>query len=222
MPKRPYYLLLPAILVLPGVSALRGGWASITLDHLPEYAVAGKPLTLSFVVRQHGVTPLKGLKPTIEARAGGVNARAAASAGKSDGQYVVSLELPEPGDWTLTIHSGFGPSKLTLLPLRTVAADAAPPAAAAEPERGRQLFVAKGCVGCHVRAEAALAEGGEFGPSLTGKRYAADYLKRFLADPSIPDRPRSGTFVMPNLELKPTEISALVAFLNADRHSGQD
>lgn len=217
MAKRPYYLLLPAVLLLPGASLLRGGWATLTVEHLPEYAVAGRPLTLTFVVRQHGVTPMKGLEPALEARAGRLHARASAAPGKTPGQYVASLALPEPGDWTITIHSGFGPSKLTLLPLRTVAANAAPPPALAEPDRGRQLFVAKGCVGCHVRAEAALADGGEFGPPLTGKRYAADYLKRFLADPSIPDRPKSGTFVMPNLELKQTEIAALVAFLNSER-----
>ena len=217
MRRRPYQLLLPALLLLPGAPVLRGGWATITVDHLPDYAVVGKPLTLTFMVRQHGVTPLKGLRPTLEARAGRLQARAEATAGKTAGQYVVSVALPEAGDWTLTIHSGFGDSKLTLLPLRAQLAEAAAPAAPAEPELGRQLFVSKGCVGCHVRAEADLADGGEIGPSLTGKRYAADYLKRFLADPAIPDRPRSGTFVMPNLELKQAEISALVAFLNAER-----
>ncbi|HEV8600952.1 MAG TPA: cytochrome c [Gemmatimonadales bacterium] len=221
MLNRPYHLLLPALLLLPVTSLLRGGWATITLEDLPEYAVAGKPLILTFMVRQHGVTPLKGLQPAIEARAGRLQARAAATAGKAAGQYVVSLVLPEPGDWTVTIQSGFGNSKLTLLPLRTVATAAATPVAFTEPERGRQLFVAKGCVGCHVRAEGKVGDGAEIGPSLTGKHYAADYLTRFLANPAMADRPRSGTFVMPNLELKPTEIAALVAFLNQERRADQ-
>ena len=43
---------------------------------------------------------------------------------------------------------------------------------------------------------------------LTGKRFPQDYLKRFLADPSI--KPAE----MPNLKLKSDEIEALAAFIN--------
>ncbi len=35
--------------------AFAGGWAIITLNEFPDYAVAGKPLNLTFSVRQHGV-----------------------------------------------------------------------------------------------------------------------------------------------------------------------
>ena len=42
-----------------------GGWAAVTVDDVPEYLVAGKPVTLSFVVRQHGHTPLGDLSPTV-------------------------------------------------------------------------------------------------------------------------------------------------------------
>lgn len=221
MSRRPYYLVLPALLLLPALGSRVGGWAIVTVEQLPDYVVAGKPLSLAFTVRQHGVSPMKGLQPTVEARAGGLRARASATAASEAGRYVVSLALPQPGDWTLTIHSGFGNSKLTLLPLRAIEAGAGAPAPLGEADQGRRLFVAKGCVGCHVRAEADLEEGESIGPPLTGKRYAADYLKRFLADPAMADRPRSGSFVMPNLNLRPTEISALVAFLNAERRAAQ-
>ena len=35
-----------------------GGWATITVDEFPETVVAARPTTLSFVVRQHGLTLL--------------------------------------------------------------------------------------------------------------------------------------------------------------------
>src|SRR5216117_4585908 len=47
-----------------------GGWAAITVEDLPDYVVARQPLVLSFMVRQHGVRPLSGLNPTVEAKSG--------------------------------------------------------------------------------------------------------------------------------------------------------
>jgi hypothetical protein len=49
------------------------------------------------------------------------------------------------------------------------------------------------------------------GPELSTPRLAPAFLAKFLADPSI--RPPTGNFRMPNLQLKDTEIAALVAFL---------
>ena len=216
MPKRPWFLLAPALLLLPPAGAFFGGWAIVTVEQVPEYVAAGEPVTLRFVVRQHGVEPMKGLRPTIEARAGGKTARAAAEPGRSTGHYVATLSLPEPGSWTLTIHSGFGTSQLTLLPIPAIRPGTTAPSALAESERGKQLFVAKGCLGCHVRNEVGLAGGETIGPELTGKRYQAEYLRRFLTDPAA-NPTRTGTFRMPNLALQPAEIGALVAFINGER-----
>ena len=47
-----------------------GGWMIMTLRDLPEYAVAGKPIQLTFMVREHGVSPLDGLTPKIAAKSG--------------------------------------------------------------------------------------------------------------------------------------------------------
>jgi mono/diheme cytochrome c family protein len=173
---------------------------------------------LTFTVRQHGVEPLKGLRPVLEARAGRLEARAAAAPGREAGQYHASLVLPEPGNWTITIRSGFGPSKLTLLPLRTIAPGAARPAALTGVERGRQLFAARGCVGCHVRNELGGSEDGpNLGPELTGKRFESGFLSRFLADPASAGPPRYGNMAMPNPRLEPGAIAALAAFLNSAR-----
>ena len=59
-------LIVSAVLIAPALLAMRGGWAVVTVEDLPDYAVAGRAIPLNFTVRQHGVTLLSGLKPTIE------------------------------------------------------------------------------------------------------------------------------------------------------------
>ena len=54
------------------------------------------------------------------------------------------------------------------------------------------------------------------GPVLTGKRYEAAWLRKFLADPAA-NATHTGTFRMPNLGLKESEIASLAAFVNAER-----
>jgi mono/diheme cytochrome c family protein len=122
------------------------------------------------------------------------------------------LTLPSPGDWSVTIHSGFMTSKLTLLPVSVVAAGIQ---AAAQPalERGRRLFVAKGCVTCHAQEQAMSEPALNVGPALIPQKYQDSFLARVLADPgTLPARPTGER--MPNLNLQPQEISALVAFIN--------
>ena len=216
MGKRPYAVAISALLFLPALRFFAGGWAVVTLDQLPDHFVATRPVTLSFVVRQHGVTPLNNVRPTLDARSGGRQVAARVERGSRDGQYVASFSIPEPGEWTVAIYSGWGNSRLTLLPIRAVAPGSAQPVALAAADRGRQLFVAKGCVGCHIRKEAELDQGESIGPALTGKRYQAEFLSRFLADPAG-NATNTGTFRMPNLGLQPAEIASLAAFLNSER-----
>lgn len=213
---------LPALLPLLLIAASAGGWATVTVEDLPDYLVAGQPVTLTFTVRQHGVEPISGLQPRVEAEAGRREAGAAATSVQGAGRYAAILTLPEAGDWTISIHHGFGRGKVTLAPLTAVAAGASPARQLAEPERGRRLFVAKGCVTCHVNREAGAGDASlSMGPDLTGRRFPAEYLGRFLADPSI--AARGGREVkMPNLHLKPGEIASLVAFLNAERVGALD
>ena len=50
-----------------------GGWAVVKVNKVPDAWVVGKPLTLSWEVRQHGVRPMgfeDNLSPTLEARSG--------------------------------------------------------------------------------------------------------------------------------------------------------
>lgn len=193
-----------------------GGWAIITVDDLPETLVASRPATLSFVVRQHGVTPLEKLSPTVTATDGRSEVTARVTAG-ARGHYASTLVLPRAGEWSITIHSGFGASRIKLLPVRAVDPGAAAPVVRRLAERGERLFVAKGCVTCHTHG--AVAGKGyqslDVGPDLTPKRYEPGYLKRFLTDPSIQRTP--GRPEMPALGLTSAELSALVAFINGDR-----
>ena len=205
---------LPALLVLPLIGAY-GGWASITIEDLPDYGVARHAMTLTFTVRQHGFEKLRGLEPRVEARASGGAATATATAqpGKETGQYTAQLILPQAGEWTITVHSGFGNSRVTLVPMQVTEANAPAPAALLAGERGRRLFVAKGCVTCHLHREVKGSGTVAVGPELTTRRLAPEYLQRFLADPSI----TGSTNRMPNLNLKQAEIAALVAFLNPEQ-----
>ena len=191
-----------------------GGWALVTLETVPHRLEAGTPASISFLVRQHGIHPMDGLNPVIEAASGTRLIKADAVPTGKTGQYSASLKLDRPGDWTITVRSGFGASRLTLLPL-TVVAPGERPAAPSPVERGRQLFVGKGCVTCHrndLRTDSTQAY---VGPDLVPGKYRAEYLARALANPAIIAPRADSAFRMPNLGLTAAEIEPLVAYLNA-------
>lgn len=82
-------------------------------------------------------------------------------------------------------------------------------------ETGRDLFIAKGCIICHSnhRADAVLSlRSTNMGPDLTHYSNSAEFLRPWLADPSV-IRPETQ---MPTLGLDATEIEALIAFINAE------
>jgi cytochrome c2 len=199
-------VLVPGAL-LPVFMSHAGGWAVVTVDDLPDYAVAGTPVALSWVVRQHGEEPVDRLSARIEAVSGSVRTSAVARPGAGRGRYAAALTLPRPGNWTLTIHSGFGRSHVTLRPMAVVKPGMVPAVTLSDADRGERLFVAKGCVTCHVDAK--------IGPTLAGRRFDPTYLAGFLEKPRriTPSAP----MVMPDLGLKPREIASLVVYLNSNR-----
>jgi mono/diheme cytochrome c family protein len=203
---------LPGSLLLAGAAFVWGGWATITVEDLPDYLIAGQPTTLEFTVRQHGVERTSGLKAAVVARSGKLETSVMALPGRKAGQYAAALTLPEAGDWTITIKSGFGPTNLTLMPIRAVA-PGTQVASLPAPARGQRLFVAKGCVTCHAHT-AVKSTGMEGAPELSERRLPAEYLARFLANPAAVKPVSRGEWGMPNLELKQQEIVALIAFLN--------
>jgi mono/diheme cytochrome c family protein len=76
---------------------------------------------------------------------------------------------------------------------------------------GARLFMDHGCYGCHRIG----ALGTPIGPDLSkiGAKYAEVDLVRWLSDPAS-QKPNAH---MPKLELTPADISALAAFLAAQR-----
>jgi hypothetical protein len=110
--------------------------------------------------------------------------------------------------WTITITSGFNASAVTLPALKVIAPGTIAPLPFSPATRGVRLFAAKGCVSCHRHLEVNPEFKTDAKFDLTTKRFPPDYLKRFLADPSI--KPAE----MPNLNLMESEIEALAAFIN--------
>lgn len=188
-----------------------GGWATITVADLPDHFVAGKATNLTFTVRQHGVRLMDDLTPSLEAVQGQDKATATVTRDRTN--YHAQLTLPKPGAWTITMKSSFGTSDVTLPPIEAVAANvAAKPLAQAE--RGRRLYAAKGCIGCHQHEGSGAKGGFPVAPNLTNKHYGDAYLTQLLADPK---KVLASSKNMPNLNLKPQEIAALVAFINAGK-----
>jgi mono/diheme cytochrome c family protein len=85
-------------------------------------------------------------------------------------------------------------------------------------EQGRVLFLAKGCVSCHVHAALGeLSAKASFGPTLSFYQPDPDFVRRWLRDPAAI---KPGT-QMPNLALSDQEIDALIAFLTAAAATGE-
>jgi mono/diheme cytochrome c family protein len=205
--------LLLAAFVASAVQA--GGWAVITVEELPNHLVAGQPVYLTFSVRQHGFHQLTNLTPSVYAVKG--QAKATATITKEGTTYRAKLTVPQPGDWTITIKSSFLNSDITLLPITALKSESESIPTYSQSERGRRLYVAKGCVACHQHDGAGSKALYPFAPNLTDKHYNDAHLARLLADPQKEIKYQSSTAKMPNLNLKQQEITALVAFLNAGK-----
>ena len=107
-------LALSALAGITPAPAAFGGWATISIEKVPDQVAVGRSFELVFVVKQHGVTPLSGLKPTLDVKGAGQVSHVAAEPGKDKGQYKASVTLSQAGDYFITINSGFRDSRLTL------------------------------------------------------------------------------------------------------------
>jgi mono/diheme cytochrome c family protein len=212
-------LCATVVLVITGTVAHGGGWATVTVNNLPEYFVAGKPVTLTFLVRAHGVTLVDGLKTAVSAKMDSEKEIQFATAPTGNlGEYKAVVTVPKPGEWTIRINSGWMDIPFHLVPMKAIADGSPAPAPISEIERGERLFVLRGCVGCHENKDVRSINITKIGPTLTGKRYPTDMLKAFLKDPSAGWNGKEAAIgEMPNLHLDPRDIDAIVAFLNRPR-----
>jgi hypothetical protein len=209
-----------ALFCLAGV-AYADGWDLVTVKDFPDFAVAGKPLNLTFKIWVPSLEPLTGLHPAVRAiRTKAPVIKTIAKSSAAPGEYTASLILPEPGDWVIAFDTEYE-NAATLPPLKVIAPGEPVPGAFSLATRGSRLFTAKGCNGCHLHPD--VKDGHLYGPDLTSGQFDVEYLRRFLADPSITlapaqvcskDRSYCGSpYEMPDLNLRDVEIEALVAFI---------
>lgn len=97
---------ITVFLLYAGLAAA-GGWAVVTLDHLPAQIVANQPIKIGFAVRQHGRTLLNGLHPVLAvSRSDSTQAfTAIATQEGTEGHYAATLTFPESGTWRWTIDA---------------------------------------------------------------------------------------------------------------------
>ena len=198
------------------VTSFAGGWAAVTVRSLPEYAVAGKPLQLTFMVRGHGITPLDDLTPRVTAKLETHLVSVLAAATRKSGEYRAALTLPRPGNWAIQVDAA---GSHTLPNLTAIASGDPAPPPLSQAAVGKRLFVAKGCITCHANREVGAESDGGIGPDLTGRRFPEPYLRNLLTDPKTTFKrdPEQEGWEMPNLELTKSEIAALTAFINRER-----
>jgi mono/diheme cytochrome c family protein len=217
-----------AILFLVFFSATvgAGGWVIVSVNDLPEYAVAGKPLQLRFTVWDVGGSPASDLKPTVSAKSGTDMLTASAVAAKKAGEYGTTLVLPRPGNWTIRLNAFADSShwESNTLPALTVIAPGSPePRPLSQVDLGERLFAAKDCIACHVSRGARLDRSQpelmlDPGTDLKGKRFPDAFLKRLLAEPQAVFASKSDSQpAMFNPGLSQPEIAALTAFINSGR-----
>ena len=210
-------LMLVGLIAIPAMAFTFGGWAVNTVEDVPEHAVAGKTFDLTYSVRQHGMGLMSGLSGTVNLWSGEKKLQApAVSIG--EGMYRARITIPQAGDWTYQVVSGFSTFGDVAVPLKVVAATDPAPAALSPYDRGQQLYLAKGCATCHTHQLAKSTFSTRLGTDLSEPKFTSAYLSRFLANPSIKTDWKSSNR-MPNLGLKPAEITALTAFLNQEKRT---
>jgi hypothetical protein len=110
---------LVAVLVA-GSTANAGGFATVGLSSLPTGVGPGESWDPEITIRQHGVTPLDGLTPTLTIRnaSSGVSRDLTATPTGEPGVYRAHVVFPESGDWNISVATGWwGEGGLTAGPV---------------------------------------------------------------------------------------------------------
>ena len=90
-------------------TAQAGGWATVELgEPAPSDLAAGTPWKVELIVKQHGVTPLDDVTPSVEiSNAEGVTKTFPATHAGKPGTYVAEVTFPGGGEWNTRIYDGF-------------------------------------------------------------------------------------------------------------------
>jgi hypothetical protein len=109
-------------------TAYAGGWATVELGEAPGGLVAGEPWRVELIVKQHGVTPMEGVTPSVRIDNGeGVVQTFRARPTSRVGTYVAEVTFPSGGTWRTRIYDGFAdafPHRLSSLSVAPAAAPA--------------------------------------------------------------------------------------------------
>ena len=102
------FTLALTVLLCLVIVVYAGGWSLVTVKDFPDFAVAGKPLNLTFTAWVPSLDPLVNLRPEVRAtNSEHREIKVKAKAGARAGEYRVTLTLPEPGDWVLTFDTEY-------------------------------------------------------------------------------------------------------------------
>jgi YtkA-like len=97
--------LAVALVAVPAATA--GGWATVGVAPLPPED--GSDWNVVLMVKQHGRTPLDGVKPMItisKSGSGETKSFAATPTGKP-GEYRATVVFPSDGTWAYKVYDGF-------------------------------------------------------------------------------------------------------------------
>jgi hypothetical protein len=95
-------------LLLPAGVARAGGWATVELGEPPSGIIAGTPWHVELIVKQHGITPMKGVHPSVRiVNAAGVERTFAARPTARVGVYAADVTFPSAGTWRARLFDGF-------------------------------------------------------------------------------------------------------------------
>lgn len=142
MLRRVILLIGLLVILLPAAGVLAGGWVVITLESLPGQVQSGEPLELSFMVRQHGQTPIHNVSPVLTAtnKDTGRQIRAEAQPASEVGRFTVEINFPEAGAWEWSISAEPFQQRTTFAPLTVLAAETAVgPKHLDQTETGKQM-----------------------------------------------------------------------------------
>jgi Cytochrome c len=212
MMKRGLSLLLIICTLVSPSTAHAGGWGVTTLDAWPQNVVVGKPVTVSFTIRQHGIHVITWVQPEFVFRNVSTQEtfQVKATTRERLPRFIATMTFPSAGEWSWEMTS-FPMQRFPNLTVFETQPTTQPPL------DGKTLFVVKGCFMCH--AHSAVSRSGEFSnaygaggaPTLSPNKWEAEYLRTWLKDPKAV-KPKTQ---MPNLGLRNKEIEALVTFLTA-------
>jgi hypothetical protein len=101
-------LLLVLFAFIPAGVARAGGWATVELGEAPSGIVAGTPWRMELIVKQHGITPMEGVHPSVRiiSSTGVVRTFTARPTGRV-GVYVADVTFPSAGTWRARLFDGF-------------------------------------------------------------------------------------------------------------------